>query len=303
MAIVECRNLTRKITAFIAVLLTASLALCGCRAGEGSGRISEESNDPGTVFASKESGSAGDKVPSSDGESSQEASSDAVRNGSLFMDSPCSIRLKDRVLDGQIRDKSKEGRNWNVIAAGVDKDGLISFSMKGGRIAAAEDGIFYTTDNRSSFQLSGVKIEGSDEDHILLKCTGNAGDSGKSGSNGSDCVFEAACQDMTGNVVFDSISTLKVRLTDKSSLTGALLDDESQAGEGGEGYADLSIDKTSAWILTADSTVRNLRSSGTIKDYDGKTVTIVGRDGKKYAEGDSILSVTVETYGPYEEKE
>ena len=58
---------------------------------------------------------------------------------------------------------------------------------------------------------------------------------------------------MQGNVIWDSISDLDFYLTDGSSLTGAVVDDESYAGEGGEGYCNVYVSADSTWTVTGDS--------------------------------------------------
>ncbi len=74
-------------------------------------------------------------------------------------------------------------------------------------------------------------------------------------------------------MIWDSISDLDFYLTDGSSLTGAVVDDESYAGEGGEGYCNVYVSADSTWTVTGDSTVSSLENEGTIVDSNGKTVT------------------------------
>ena len=101
---------------------------------------------------------------------------------------------------------------------------------------------------------------------------------------------------MEGDVIWDSISTLDFKMTEGSVLTGGFIQDESCAGNGGSGTADLSIDAESTWIVTKDSQLSSLTNKGTIKDTEGKTVTIKGSDGTVYVQGDSTYTVTVESY-------
>ena len=54
---------------------------------------------------------------------------------------------------------------------------------------------------------------------------------------------------MQGDVIWDSISDLDFYLTEGSSLTGAVVDDESYAGEGGEGYCNVYISADSTWTV------------------------------------------------------
>ena len=101
---------------------------------------------------------------------------------------------------------------------------------------------------------------------------------------------------MEGDVIYDSISDLDFYMLDGSSLTGAFIDDETYAGNGGSGKANLYIDADSTWIVTGNSTLSSLQCEGTIKDSNGKTVTIKGTDGTVYVQGDSEYTVTVESY-------
>lgn len=81
-----------------------------------------------------------------------------------------------------------------------------------------------------------------------------------------------------------------------STLTGAVVDDETYAGNGGDGYCNLYIDKDSTWIVTGDSTVSSLSCEGTIRDADGNTVTVKGTDGTIYIEGTSAYTITADSY-------
>jgi hypothetical protein len=101
---------------------------------------------------------------------------------------------------------------------------------------------------------------------------------------------------MEGDVIWDSISDLDLYLTGESSLTGAVVDDESNAGNGGEGYCKLYIGEASSWTVTGDSVLTDLQCAGSILDTEGKTVTIQGTDGTVYVEGDSEYTITTGTY-------
>ena len=101
---------------------------------------------------------------------------------------------------------------------------------------------------------------------------------------------------MNGNILWDSISNLNLSLTEGSVLTGAVLDDESCAGEGGSGSCRLTIGEGSSWIVTGDSTVTELTCIGTVSDADGNTVSIVRDDGTVLVQGNSSFTVTVQHY-------
>ncbi|MCD7821523.1 MAG: hypothetical protein LUG64_04850 [Clostridiales bacterium] len=212
------------------------------------------------------------------------------------------IRLFDCDLSGAMADSDQNDCTWNVILyqsmSGDSEEGNSTFEMVGGSLTAANGGMFYTTNTESTFILSGVDITYAEDGDFLLKCTGNSNARGwgNTGSNGADCNFTAIDQALEGDVIWDTISQLDFYLTEGSTLTSAVVDDESNAGDGGSGYANLYIDSTSTWVVTGDSVLTGLQCAGTIVDESGNTVTIVGSDGTVYVEGTSAYTVTVESY-------
>ena len=213
-----------------------------------------------------------------------------------------SIHLFDSDLTGNMSDDEQNDCTWNVILyqsmSGDSEVGNSTFEMNGGSLTAKNGGMFYTTNTESTITLSDVNITYADDNDFFLKCTGNNNQRGwgENGKNGADCLFTAAQQEMQGDVVWDSISQLDFYMTDGSTLTGAVTDDESNAGEGGDGYCNLYIGEGCTWTVTADSTLTSLSSSGTIVDADGNTVTVKGTDGIVYVEGESDYTVTVDSY-------
>lgn len=102
---------------------------------------------------------------------------------------------------------------------------------------------------------------------------------------------------MTGDVLWDSISELTLNVCEGSVLDGAVTQDERFAGEGGDGWARVTIDADSAWVVTGDSRVTALRCDGQLMDEAGLPVRVVGTDGTVYVDGESDVTVTVDTYG------
>ena len=213
-----------------------------------------------------------------------------------------SLSLTNCDLSGHIQENEQNDCDWTVILyqsmSGDSEIGNAVFNMTGGSLTSENGGLFYTTNTESTFYLNNVNITPSSNNEFFLKCTGNANKRGwgQSGANGADCSFTAENQKMEGDVVWDSISNLDFKMTNGSTLTGGFVQDESCAGNGGSGTADLSIDATSTWIVTKDSQLSSLTNKGTIKDAEGKTVTIKGSDGTVYVQGDSAYTVTVESY-------
>ena len=213
-----------------------------------------------------------------------------------------SIHLYDCDLTGNMSDLDQNDNTWTVILyqsmSGDSEVGNSTFQMDGGSLTSENGGVFYTTNTESTITLNNVDINYNDENEFFLQCTGNTNQRGwgQSGANGADCHFTGISQDMQGNVIWDSISDLDFYLTDGSSLTGAVVDDESYAGEGGEGYCNVYISADSTWTVTGDSTVSSLENEGTIVDSEGKTVTIQGTDGTVYVQGDSGYTITTGSY-------
>lgn len=213
-----------------------------------------------------------------------------------------SIHLYDCDLTGNMSDLDQNDNTWTVILyqsmSGDSEVGNSTFQMDGGTLTSENGGVFYTTNTESTFTLRNVDITYNDDNEFFLQCTGNTNQRGwgQSGANGADCSFTGISQDMQGNVVWDSISNLDFYLTEGSSLTGAVVDDETYAGEGGDGYCNVYVSSDSTWTVTGDSTVSSLENEGTIVDSEGKTVTIQGTDGTVYVQGDSEYTITTGSY-------
>ena len=226
----------------------------------------------------------------------------ATGSEALCLEGLNAVRLYDCSLTGNMPDDSQNDNTWTVILyqsmSGDSEVGEGSFLMDGGTLTSENGGLFYTTNTESEFVIRNVTIDAADDCEYFLRCTGNANRRGwgSAGSNGADCTFTAIEQEMNGDVVWDTISNLNLYLTDGTVLTGAIVDDESCAGDGGSGSCVVTIDERSRWIVTGDSVVSELNCAGTITDAEGKTVTIVGADGEVLAEGDSAYTITATVY-------
>lgn len=213
-----------------------------------------------------------------------------------------SIRLYDCDLTGNMPDDAQNDNTWTVILyqsmSGDSEVGNSTFQMDGGTLTSENGGLFYTTNTESTFILKDVDITAAEDSEFFLQCTGNSNQRGwgSSGSNGADCSFTGISQDMNGDVIWDSISSLDLYLTEGSTLNGAVINDETWAGNGGAGYCNVYISADSTWTVTGDSLLSRLSCEGTITDEDGNTVTIVGTDGTVYVEGDSEYTITTAEY-------
>lgn len=213
-----------------------------------------------------------------------------------------SLHLFNCDLTGNMSDLSQNDSTWTVILyqsmSGDSEVGNSTFQMDVGTLTSKNGGVFYTTNTESDITLKDVDITYNNDNEYFLRCTGNNIERGwgESGANGADCDFTAISQDMEGSVIWDTISQLDFYMTDGSNLTGAIIDDESFAGNGGDGYCNVYVSDDSTWTVTGDSTVSKLSNAGTIVDDSGKTVTVKGTDGTVYVEGDSDYTITVDKY-------
>lgn len=212
------------------------------------------------------------------------------------------LRLFNTDLTSDMKDLSQNDHTWSVILyqsmSGDSEEGNSAFYMIDGSLTSKNGGLFYSTNTESEFYLENVTISAAEDCEYFLRVSGNANQRGwgTTGQNGADTDFTAVNQVMNGDVIWDSISNLDFYMAEGSVLTGAVIDDESYAGEGGDGYASLYIDASSKWIVTGDSRVTNLYCEGSIVDEAGNTVTVAGIDGTVYVQGESTYTVTVDSY-------
>ena len=203
----------------------------------------------------------------------------ATNSEGICIEGKNSLRLYDCDLTSSQTENEQNDNIWNLIVyqsmSGDAEEGEGTLIVDGGSITAKEGGIFYTTNTQSVITVSDVEINYPKETDYFLRCTGNSNQRGwgSAGSNGADCTFTADDQQMQGDIIYDSISDLDFYMVNGSKLTGAFIDDESCAGDGGDGTCNVVIDKQSTWVVTADSAVTSLATEGKIVDSEGKTVT------------------------------
>lgn len=213
-----------------------------------------------------------------------------------------SLHLFDCDIIGNMQDQDQNDTTWTFIVyqsmSGDSEIGNSTMQLVGGSVTSENGGLIYTTNTECDILLSDVDITYAEDSEFFLQCTGNNNERGwgSSGANGSDCIFTAEKQEMEGDVIWDSISDLDFYMTDGSTLTGAIVDDETYAGDGGDGYCNLYLSEDSTWVVDGDSTLTSLYSEGTITDADGNTVSVVGTDGTVYEEGTSDYTITVVSY-------
>ena len=89
---------------------------------------------------------------------------------------------------------------------------------------------------------------------------------GKTGENGSHLTLRASNQELSGNIMADSISTIALNMTNESSLVGAVNTDNTAK------EVTVKLSKDSSWTLTGDSYVKSL----TNEDTTGENIHLNG---------------------------
>ncbi|MBQ6973082.1 MAG: hypothetical protein IJP86_12105 [Synergistaceae bacterium] len=140
--------------------------------------------------------------------------------------------------------------------SGDASDGSSSFTMTDGSITNANGDIFHVTNTTTTITLSGVSITNNDTSGNFLRAS--SGKWGTSGSNGGKVTLNASGQDMAGNIIVDSSSTLALSLKDSSTFSGAI------NTSGTAGTVSVTIEAGSTWTLTGNSYVTSLTNNGTI---------------------------------------
>ena len=156
--------------------------------------------------------------------------------------------------------------------------------------------MFYLPNPRAKITLKNTKLDFDSSKAALITAEDNDSNNwGQAGSNGADVSVKAVKQKLTGNIIVDTISSVKLNLTKKSTWTGtAQIEDNTSGATTSDSPVSVSIDGTSSWIVTGDCTVSNLtvKDGGTVKDSDGQTVTVKA-NGKTVVKGTSSITVTV----------
>ena len=134
--------------------------------------------------------------------------------------------------------------------SGDAADGSATFIAKNSNITTNKGDTLYVTNTTSSITLENNTIINNDKTGNFLRIQKDSW--GNNGSNGGDVTLTLKNQNVSGNIVVDSISTLNMSLTSKSYFEGAINSDNSAK------EITLKLDKNSKIKLTADTYVTTL---------------------------------------------
>ncbi|WP_405314676.1 hypothetical protein, partial [Methanobrevibacter sp.] len=191
-----------------------------------------------------------------------------------------SIELEDCDLTGFAEGNRQDGDTY-VDLGGIfiyqsmsgDADvGTSTFTAKNSKLSIAEDSpvskeapMFHITNTACVINLENTEL--SFNSGVFLESS-SQNQWGNEGSNGGTCELNTENEDIAGNVIVDSISSLNWNMKN-TQFKGAI---------NSTGNTTVNVGEGSTWTLTGDSTVSSLELSGNI-EYGEYTLTV---DGKAY---------------------
>lgn len=152
--------------------------------------------------------------------------------------------------------------------------GNATFTSKNSTITTNNGDSFYITNTTATINLENNTIINNDKTGNFLRAQADSW--GNTGSNGGDVTLNLSNQDITGNIVIDNISKLKMELQSNSSYEG-IINNKNTAKS-----IELVLDKSSKIKLTGDSYITSLIN----EDSDNSNIDFNGY--KLYVNGQSI---------------
>ena len=134
--------------------------------------------------------------------------------------------------------------------------------------------VIYVTNTIANINLCNSEITNEDSNAYLLRVTGNDASNGwgNVGENGGQVTLVASNQQLNGNMLVDSISTLDLTLKDNSNFTGTI-ELTTNGNTTFDNNVFVTIEEGSVWNLTGDVVISSLTNLGTI-NYNGYTITL-----------------------------
>ncbi len=158
--------------------------------------------------------------------------------------------------------------------SGDADSGTSAFTMTGGSLTSLSGHMFHVTNTHAVITLSGVNLVNEGSDVLLSVC-----DDGWSGaSNTAELVADA--QSLSGAVLVGSNSTLTLTLKNGSVFEG-YINGEIRNADGEQvstevGTVSVSLDGSSAWVLTADTYITEFSGDAANVTANGYTLYVNG---------------------------
>ena len=129
--------------------------------------------------------------------------------------------------------------------SGDASEGASTFTMTGGSLTAETGSMFHVTNVTTTINLSNVTLNYASDDLLIL----SADSWGTSGKNGGNATVNLDDQEVEGKITVDSVSSLKLNITNGSDYTGSIAN---------SGTATVYLENGSTWTLTGDSYVTSI---------------------------------------------
>ena len=149
--------------------------------------------------------------------------------------------------------------------SGDASDGNSTFTMTDGSITNSEGDIFCVTNTTCTINLDDVDITNNDSSGNFLRAA--AQEWGRSGSNGGNVTINATDQDITGNILADSSSSVTLNLAN-SDFRGVI-------NSADEGTVNVNVGTDSTLTLLGNSNIKSLTNNGTI-NYGSYSLNVNG---------------------------
>ena len=185
------------------------------------------------------------------------------------------ITLENATLEGN----ETASIPYNVVLCAdetaIGTMGTQQFNAKDSTLISHAGGMFYVTGTHGRITLENTAIQ-QDGTAPVVTASGNDGAFGwgAPGSNGGHLQLVLIKQNLTGDILVDSISDVNMNVTEGSVWTGAIhIVPNAQGGEAYRTNGDIFISEGSTWNLTEDSEATSVSCLGTI-NYNGHTITL-----------------------------
>lgn len=166
--------------------------------------------------------------------------------------------------------------------SGDAAEGEASFATNNGSITNKNGDVFFVNNTVATISLDGTTVTNEDSKGVFLRAA--AAGWGTEGSNGGHVTLKLAHEQLTGDIVVDSVSEMNAYLSDSTNYTGAI-------NAANEGSVYVEIASGSTWTLTGDSYVTALTCDPDAINLNGHTLYV---GGEAYADGTSSTGQAIE---------
>ncbi len=250
---------------------TAGVSSAAIRSDRGGGKV----NVDGGIY--KTTGAGSPTIYSTADITVKNASLIAIASEGVVIEGKNKITLENVTLtdtNNKLNGQSTTYKNIFLYQSmsGDASTGVSEFSATDSTITTNKGDTFYITNTSSKITLKNNKFVNNDSTGNFLRAKKDSW--GNNGSNGGIVELLMENQEVKGNIVIDSISTLDMTMNTNSYYEGTI------NGEDSAKEIKLTLDKTSKIKLTGDSYITSLdnadSNNGNI-DFNGYTLYVSGK--------------------------